>query len=99
MANIQVPAPRLPNAPATYELDFMADLVRSIELFISQERNPGEERMTKLTLTDLPTSDSGLEAGALYRIGNNVKISLVDIAVPDPATGTGSVGTVTVSIT
>lgn len=99
MANIQVPAPRLPTAPATYELDFMADLIRSIELFISQERNPGEERVTKLTLTNLPTSDTGLEAGALYRIGNSVKISLTDIAVPDPAIGAGSVGTVTVSIT
>ena len=53
--------------------------------------------MTKITLTALPTSDTGLEAGALYRIGNNVKISLADMAVPDPAIGTGSVGSVTVS--
>ena len=97
MANVQVPAPRLPNAPSTYDIEYMSDLIRSLEIFISQERNPGEERMTKITLTALPTSDTGLEAGALYRIGNNVKISLADMAVPDPAIGTGSVGSVTVS--
>jgi len=34
----------------------MADLIRALELFISQERNPGELRGTKITLTNLPTS-------------------------------------------
>ena len=40
MANVQVPAPRLPNAPSTYDIEYMSDLIRSLEIFISQERNP-----------------------------------------------------------
>lgn len=98
MASVENPPPRLPEAPDEYSRNYGAALVRALETFIAQERNPGEERATKVTFTDLPTSDSGLEAGALYRIGNDVKISLTDMAVPDPATGSGSVGSVTVSI-
>jgi len=97
MANIQNPAPRLPNAPETYDVSFMADLIRALEIFIAQERNPGEQRATKITLTDLPSSDTGLEAGALYRMGNDVRISLIDTAVPDGASASGAIGTVTVS--
>ena len=53
----------------------MADLVRALELFISQERNPGELRGTKITLTALPTSASGLEtAGALGHDSGTVKV-------------------------
>jgi len=97
MAQPSNPAPRLPSAPMNYDITFMEDLIRSIELFIEQERNPGEERATKGVFTALPTSDTGLEVGSLYRIGNDVKISLANIAVPDSATGTMSVGTVTVT--
>lgn len=97
MAQSSNPAPRLPIAPVNYDISFMEDLIRSIELFIEQERNPGEERATNAVFTEIPTSDTGLEAGSLYRVGNSVKISLIDTAVPDPASGTGGVGTVTVS--
>lgn len=98
MANSQSVAPRLPNAPDSYDVQFMADLIRSLELFITQERNPGEERAEKITLTNLPTSDSGLEAGALYRHENNVKISLIDLAAVDGFSAASSLGSVTVSI-
>ena len=96
MAQVSQPAPRLPAAPLQYETNYMADLIRSIELFITQERNAGEERATKLVLTELPTSDTGLEVGSLYRNGNDVKISLLNIAVPDSANATLSVGSVTI---
>jgi hypothetical protein len=52
----------------------MADLLRALEIFISQERTPGEMRGTKITLTDLPTSSSGLETGALFNDSGTVKI-------------------------
>ena len=98
MAQVTLVPPRLPNAPEDYNVNFMADLIRSLEIFISQERNPSEERATKLVLTAMPTSDSGLEAGSLYRIGNDVKISLVEVAVPDSLSATISVGSVTVTV-
>ena len=56
MSSNQIAPPRLPEPPVEYTQQYMADLIRALELFISQERNPGELRGTKITLTDLPTS-------------------------------------------
>ena len=74
MSSNQTPPPRLPEPPPDYTQRYMADLVRALEVFISQERNPGELRGTKITLTDLPTSATGLESGALYNDSGTVKI-------------------------
>lgn len=99
MSSRDLVAPRLPTAPREYDIVYMTDLVRALEVFIQQQNNPGEGRATKLTLTALPTSDTGLEAGALYRLGNQVFISLLDVGVPDSLAGSGSVGSVTVATT
>ena len=48
--------------------------MRAIQTFIEQERNPGEMRGTKLTLTDLPTSATGLETGSLFNDGGVVNV-------------------------
>tara|TARA_Y100000592_G_scaffold82877_1_gene132049 strand:+ start:456 stop:683 length:228 start_codon:yes stop_codon:yes gene_type:complete len=75
MSSNQVAPPRLPEPPIEYTQQYMADLVRSIQVFIEQERNPGEMRGTKLTLTDLPTSATGLETGSLYNDSGTVKVA------------------------
>ena len=75
MSSNQVAPPRLPEPPLEYTQQYMADLVRSVQTFIEQERNPGEMRGTKLTLTDLPTSATGLEAGTLYNDSGTVKVA------------------------
>jgi len=69
-----VPAPRLPEPTIEYSVSYMQDLLRALEIFIDQERTPGELRGTKITLTDLPTSASGLESGALWNDSGTVKI-------------------------
>ena len=69
-----VPPASLPAPPKEYSQQYFADLIRALETFIDQERNPGEQRGTKMTLTDLPTSSTDLEVGALFRDGDNVKI-------------------------
>ena len=66
MSVVGLVPPRLPEAPTEYNQQYMADLLRALEIFISQERTPGELRGTKITLTDLPTSATGLESGALF---------------------------------
>ena len=75
MSSNQVAPPRLPEPPIEYTQQYMADLVRSMQTFIEQERNPGEMRGTKLTLTDLPTSATGLETGSLYNDSGTVKVA------------------------
>ena len=69
-----LPAPRLPEPTIEYSVSYMQDLLRALEIFIDQERTPGELRGTKITLTDLPTSASGLESGALWNDSGTVKI-------------------------
>ena len=40
------PSPRLPEAPREYNQMYMADLIRTLEFFISQTDNPGILRGT-----------------------------------------------------
>ena len=68
------PPPSMPDAPEEYNMQFMQDLIRAVEVFIQQERNDGELRGTKITLTNLPTSATGLESGALYNDSGTIKI-------------------------
>ena len=70
----ELPPPRLPEPPSEYSQQSMRDLTRALQTFINQERNPGEIRATKITLTNLPTSSSGLETGALFNDSGTVKI-------------------------
>lgn len=75
MSSNEIAPPRLPEAPFEYSQQHMQDLIRALEVFIEQERNPGELRGTKITLTDLPTSATGLETGALYNDSGTVKVA------------------------
>ena len=74
MLSNQIAPPRLPEPTKEYSQVYMQDLLRALEIFIEQERNPGEMRGTKITLTELPTSATGLESGALYNDSGTVKI-------------------------
>ena len=53
--------------PAEYDQKYMSDLIQSFALYLEQMQNPGEGRHTRLTLTNLPTSDQGLEVGGLFQ--------------------------------
>lgn len=75
MSGNQVAPPRLPEAPEEYTRSYMQDLIRTLEIFIEQERNPGEIRATSVTITDLPTSATGLEVGTLYNDAGTVKVA------------------------
>lgn len=83
--------------PAQYDQQYFANLTRSFSVYMEQQQNPGEERATRLTLTDLQTDDSGLETGALFQQDGFVKITLGNSPHVRGSTGTGGVGTVTVT--
>ena len=72
----EVPAPRLPEPPEQYTKGYMNDLLRSLQFFIEQQNVNGPLRGTNLTLTDLPTSELGLETGALYNDSGTVKVKV-----------------------
>jgi hypothetical protein len=89
----------LPVTPPQYTPESQEALTRAIYNLQQNLQNPGEMRGTKITLTDLPTSDQGLEVGALYRSGSQVFVALEDVASPPGLLATGSVGSVTIAIT
>lgn len=66
--------PQFPLAPETYDQNYFDEMVRALSQLVVQLQNPGELRGTTLTLTHLPTSDAGLEAGALYNDNGVVKV-------------------------
>ena len=98
MSSRNIASPRLPLPIGEVDQTYIIDLVRALDFFIQQSYNPGEGRSTKLVFTAMPTSDVGLEVGTLYRLGNDVKISLLNIAGTNGVSATNSVGTVTVSV-
>lgn len=69
-----LPLPYLPVPPTEYDQRYFAELVQSIAIYMQQERNPGEGRFTKVVLTDLPTSATGLESGTLWNDSGTVKV-------------------------
>lgn len=98
MSSRDLASPRLPLPIGEVDQTYIIDLVRALDFFIQQSNNPGEGRNTKLVFTSMPTSDVGLEAGTLYRFGNDVKISLINIAGVDGISITATLGTVTVAV-
>ena len=93
-----LPPPQFPIAPREYTQEYADSIVRTFSIFIQQFLSPGEGRNTKLVFTALPTSDVGLEEGTLYRIGNDVKVSLLNIAGVNGNSSTMALGSVTVSV-
>ena len=85
--------------PTQYDQQYFANLTRSFAVYMDQQQNPGEERATRLTLTDLQTDDSGLENGALFQQDGFVKIALTNKPHVRGSGATGAVGTVTVTTT
>ena len=66
--------PQFPLPPEEYDRQYFDEMVRSLTQLVIQLQNPGEMRGTKITLTQLPTSPTGLESGALYNDSGTVKI-------------------------
>ena len=95
----RVPPPFFPNPPIDYQQQYFSELVRAFSLFVVQERNPGEARATKMTLTNLPSgNDVGLETGSLFELDGNLRTVRSFNPHIQGSAGTGSVGSVSVTI-
>ena len=70
----QLVPPTFALPPDEYDPQYFNDMVRSLSQLVTQLQNPGELRGTKITLTDLPTSDTGLEVGALFNDNGTMKV-------------------------
>jgi hypothetical protein len=98
MSSRQLTRAFFPNPPAEYQQDTIAAIQEAYETLIRQLQNPGDERFTTLTLTNLQSgSDQGLEVGAIYEKEGFLKIALANEPNALGVAATGSVGSVTVS--
>jgi len=95
--------PFFPVPPEEYNQEYMAEIMRSFSVYLTQIQNPGEGRNTTLSLTNLQTDDQGLAPGELfeYRDASGmmgfVKIALANISNLRGIEATGGVGSVTVT--
>jgi hypothetical protein len=89
--------PTFSDAPGDYNRLYFDDLVRSLNVFVTQQTNPGPIRGDTLVLTNLPTNGNGLETGSVYNDNGTLKIVLSNIGYGPSFSMTGSVGTITVT--
>ena len=94
----RIALPVFGNPPLDYERAFFDDQVRKLNQLMALLKSPGEGRNTTIVLTNLPTSDYGLEAGSVYMVDNGVlRISLPYAPYLSGISSTASVGAVTVT--
>ena len=99
MSNRSLVRPLFPNAPIDYDRVYQEEVVRAFSVFLQQLQNPGDARHTTLTLTALQSNDQGLETGALFQVDGFVKITQAHTPHVGGVSGTGTVGSVTVTTT
>jgi len=89
--------PFFPIPPQAYQQQYFAELVRSFSVYLENQQNPGEGRMTALTLTNLQSDDVGLEEGAVFQQDGFLKITQLNTPHVRGSGSTGAVGSVTVT--
>ena len=95
--------PFFPTPPEEYSQEYMAEIMRSFSVYLTQIQNPGEGRHTNLSLTNLQTDDQGLAPGELFEYRDTsgmmgfVKIAVANISNLRGVEATSGVGIVTVT--
>lgn len=98
MSTRQVTRVFFPNPPEEYTQKSLAAVQQAYEQLVRQLQNPGDERLTNLTLTALQSgSDQGLPPGEVYEKDGFLKIALADKPNPGGVSATMGVGSVTVT--
>ena len=92
-------APALPLAPNEYDQQHMAQLIGVLRLYFTQLDSNAALQLDGLRLLNLPTSGYNLPDGTVFRDGEYLKIALPNVAYVAGVSGTGNIGTVTVTIT
>jgi hypothetical protein len=85
------------NAPDTYDMGYLDDLSRKLNILVTLLKTPGEGRNSTLVLTNLTSNDYGLEPGTLFQVNGQVFVSVLNRAYVEGQSATGSVGSVRIT--
>jgi hypothetical protein len=89
--------PVFPRPPSSYDERYLSDLVRALSSLVTYIRAVGEGRQTTIVLTNLATTDSGLEPGTIFQVDGVLRVPLLYSPYVAGLNATGSVGSVTVT--
>jgi hypothetical protein len=90
-------SPALPLAPVEYDQQHMAQLIGALRLYFTQQDSNVPLQMDGLRLLNLPTSGYNLPEGTVFQDGEFLKIVSLNFAYVQGVSGTGSVGSVTIT--
>ena len=90
-------APALPLAPVEYDQQHMAQLIGALRLYFTQSDSNAALQIDGLRLLNLPTSGYNLPEGTVFQDGEFLKIVSLNFAYVQGVSGTGSVGSVTIT--
>jgi hypothetical protein len=94
----QFRAPAIPLPSDEYNRQQFDEIFRALRIYFNQLDSTTPLQLDGLRLLNLATSGYGLPDGTLFRIGEDVKIVVPNIAYPLGVSSVASVGTVTVTI-
>lgn len=94
----KVPIPFFPQPPSSYDAGYLSQVVRSFALYTEQQNSGGEARFTTITLTNVPSYDNAITTGDVFERDGFLKITNLSRPHPPSSGSTGSVGSVSVTI-
>ena len=89
--------PRFENPPQEYTKRYFDNMVNMLNVLMVALRSPGEGRQSTLVLTNLPETDTNLEPGSIFQVNGVLYVSAPYRAFVSGVSGTGRIGTVTVT--
>ena len=96
MAMERFQAPALPVPPVEYDQRYHTDLVRILRLYFNQLDSTTPLVLDGLQLINLPTYGYGLRNNTVFRVGEDLKIVVPNIAYLLGVSASGSLGTVSI---
>ena len=95
--DVRLVPPIFPRPPNQYDVGYLSDLVRALGALVTYVRAVGEGRQTTIVLTNLASSDYGLEPGTIFQVNGALRVSLLYSPYVVGSAATGRVGSVTVT--
>ncbi len=89
--------PVFSDAPDDYSRVYFDDLIRGMNVFVTQQTNPGPVRGDTMVLTNLPVNGNGLETGTVYNDEGILKTVLSNTGYGPSFSIALAVGTITVT--